>query len=131
VAQLCQNIDEFQAHNTKVIIITFGTLPAAKVWLKETCSPFHLLLDTEREVYRSYGLERSLLRSWGLKTLWHYMRLLASGRRWHGIQGDSTQLGGDFIVDVDGVIRLVYPSHDPTDRPSVDNLMVVLRQLNK
>ena len=128
MAQLCQYIDEFQALNTKVIIITFGTLPAARVWLKETCSPFHLLLDTQREAYRSYGLERSFLRSWGLKTLWHYMRLLASGTKWRGIQGDSTQLGGDFIVDKDGTLLLYHPSSSATDRPSIKKLLTILRQ---
>ena len=131
MAQLCQEIDELKALNTKVMIISFGTFPAAQAWLKETCAPFHLLLDSERAVYRAYGLERSFLRSWGPKTIWLYMRLLAAGRKWRGIQGDSAQLGGDFIVDTNGVIRLAYRSHDPTDRPSVDDLLNLLRQINQ
>lgn len=129
MAQLCQNLDEIQALNTKVMIISFGSFPAAQVWLKETCTPFHILLDSERVVYRAFGLERSFLRSWGPKTIWRYVQLLASGRKWRGIQGDSAQLGGDFIVDANGVVRLAYRSHDPTDRPSVDYLMNQLHQL--
>jgi peroxiredoxin len=131
VAQLCQYQDAFQAQNTKVLIITFGTLPAAQNWLKETCSSFRLVLDAQREIYRAYDLKRSFLRSWGLKTLWRYVQLLSTGRKWRGIQGDSAQLGGDFIVDSDGVIRLAYRSHDPIDRPSVDDLLNVIRQLDK
>lgn len=129
MAQLCQNIDAFQALNTKVIIISFGSLPAAQAWLVETCSPFHLLLDSERAAYRAYGLERSYLRSWGPKAMWRYVRLLAAGRKWRGIQGDSAQLGGDFIVDLNGVVRLAHPSHDPTDRPAVDDLLNRLQEL--
>lgn len=129
MAQLCQNLDEIQALNTEVIIISFGSFPAAQAWLKETCTPFHILLDSERVVYRAYGLDRSILRSWGAKTIWRYVQLLASGRKWRGIQGDSAQLGGDFIVDANGVVRLAYRSHDPTDRPSIGYLMNQIQAL--
>ena len=61
--------------NTQVLIISFGTLPAAQAWLEETCAPFRLLLDPERTVYGAYGVERSLLRSWNLKTIWRYIQL--------------------------------------------------------
>ncbi len=63
--------------------------------------------------------------------MWRYVRLLAAGRKWRGIQGDSAQLGGDFIVDTNGVVQLAYPSHDPTDRPSVGHLLNLLRQINQ
>ena len=129
MAQLCREIDRLQALNTKVIIISFGTFPAAETWLKETCAPFSILLDSERVVYQAYRLERSFLRSWGPKTMWRYVRLLAAGRKWRGIQGDSAHLGGDFIVDTNGVVQLAYPSHDPTDRPSVEYLMNLLQGL--
>ena len=61
--------------------------------------------------------------------MWRYVRLLIAGRKWRGIQGDSAQLGGDFIVDTNGILRLAYRSHDPTDRPSVDDLLNLLQQL--
>jgi len=78
----------------EVLIIAFGALPLAQAWLGETCAPFRLLLDPERRVYQAYELERSLLRSWNLKTVRRYVQLMRTGRRWRGIQGDSTQPGG-------------------------------------
>ena len=129
MAQLCQYQDELSELNTRVLLITFGTLPAAQAWLEETCSPFQLLLDSERAVYNAYELERSLLRSWNLRTIWRYVQLLTSGRQWRGIQGDSAQLGGDFIIDTEGIVRLAYRSHDPTDRPPASDLLNLLRQL--
>ena len=129
MAQLCQYQDELSELNTRVLIITFGTLPAAQAWLEETCSPFQLLLDSERAVYNAYELERSLLRSWNLRTIWRYVQLLTSGRRWRGIQGDSAQLGGDFGIDAEGILRLAYRSRDPTDRPPASDLLNLLRQL--
>jgi hypothetical protein len=129
VAQLCQYQEELERLDVEVLIITFGTLPAAEKWLEETCSPFQLLLDPERTVYRAYDLERSLWRSWNLRTIWRYVRLLSTGRKWRGIQGDSAQLGGDFIVDTGGIVRLAYRSHDPTDRPPVERLLAIFDQL--
>ncbi len=129
MAQLCQHIEDVEQLNGKVIIVTFGSLLGAQTWLEETCSSFSLLMDPLREVYQAYGLERSLLRSWNLKTIWTYVKLLASGRQWRGIQGDSSQLGGDFILDSNRIIRMAYRSHDPTDRPSVATLINVLRQV--
>ena len=111
--------------------MAFGALPLAQAWLEETCAPFRLLLDPERMVYQAYELERSLLRSWNLKTVQRYAQLMRDGRQWRGIQGDSTQLGGDFIVDADGILRLVYRSSEATDRPPVERLFAVLRQLTR
>jgi len=112
-----------------VLIITFGSVGLARAWLAETCSSFQLLLDPSRGVYDLYGLERSLWRSWSLKTIWGYAQLLIAGRQWHGIQGDSAQLGGDFIVDSRGVVRLAYHSHDPTDRASLEKLLSIFDQI--
>jgi peroxiredoxin len=124
------HLDELEQTNTQILIITFGSMLGAQTWLKETCSPFRLLLDPDRKVYQAYGLERSFLRSWNMRTILTYVKLLASGRKWRGIQGDSAQLGGDFIVDSRGKIHLAYLSHDPTDRPPVNDLLVILRSIH-
>jgi peroxiredoxin len=118
VAQLCRHQEELEQLNVEVLIISFGALPAVQAWLEETCSPFRLLLDPERLTYRAYQLERSFSRSWNLSTIWYYARLLTTGRRWRGIQGDSAQLGADFVVDPEGSPRLTHYSHDPTHRPA-------------
>ena len=129
MAQLCQQSNQLEILNVKVLIITFGNLPGAQNWLRQTCSPFKLLLDPDRSIYERYGLERSLLRSWNLRTIWKYITLLSSGRKWRGIQGDSAQLGGDFIIDSKGIVKLVFRSHDPTDRPSVSSILELIHQI--
>ena len=35
-------------------------------------------------------------------------------------------MGGDFIIDTDGVGRFAYRSENPTDRPPVEALMKAL-----
>ena len=129
MAQVVPHKYAFESLKTNVVTISFGTPHWAQVWLEETQSPFPLILDRERAAYQAYGLERSLLRSWGWQTLSYYARALMSGEQWQGIRGDSGQLGGDFIVDSKGIVRLAYPSRNPTDRPPVEELLSVLQRL--
>ena len=110
--------------------ISFGTPYWARIWLEETNSPFPLLLDPERAAYRAYGLEVSLLRSWGWQTISYYAHSLWNGRQWRGIRGDSGQLGGDFIVDSREFVGLACPSRNPTDRPPVEELLSALQKSN-
>lgn len=127
MAQVCARAADFQATNTEVIIITFGDVSLAQRWLSETCVDVPMLMNPSKDVYSAYGLERSFWGSWGPRTFYTYARLMLSGRRWRGIQGDSLQLGGDFIVDPEGLLRFAYRSRDPSDRPGVD---VLLDELN-
>ena len=131
MAQLCQRLPEFEALHTRIVVISFGRPDQARIWLDQTNAPFTLLLDPERVAYRAYGLEYSLLRSWGLNVWIRYTQLIFRGRKWRGIQGDSGQLGGDFIVDSNGVIRFAHRSLDPTDRPSISQLLAVLEGVAK
>lgn len=129
VAQLRDHTAELAAMHTAVTIISFGTTPLAEQWLTETGAHFTFLLDPTRAAYHAYGLERSVLRTWGWRNLSYYARQLLTGRKLRGIQGDAHQLGGDFIVDSTGIIRLAHPSHDPTDRPTPAELFATLRTL--
>ena len=124
---MCQHKVQFKELNTTVGVISFDDSFFAEQWLTETDECFQLLVDPERKVYHAYGLEKSLRRSWNVKTVVRYVQLIREGQPWRGIQGDSTQLGGDFIVDMQGVLRLAYRSQDPTDRPSVSMLLDALR----
>jgi len=131
VTQLCQHREELERLNVEVVLVTFSSAGYGRVWLKEVCPAFRLLIDREREIYARYKLTSSLLRAWSLKTVRRYIELMRAGRRWRGIQGDSAQMGGDFIIDAQGTVRLAHPSHDPTDRPAVDKLLALLRRLSE
>lgn len=128
---MCRYADEFRQLHAEVVVVSFGTPALARRWLEETCSPFTMLLDAEREVYRAYGLKSSWLASWNPNTAFFYIRMLLSGRRLYGIQGDPNQLGGDFIIDTSGILRLSHPSTEATDRPPVPQIMDVLRRLHE
>lgn len=123
--------DSIKALNAEVIVVSFGAEFWVKVWQEQTQAPFPLLLDQERQAYRAYGLEQSAVRSWNLKNLWYYAKALLRGKQLHDSHGeDTSQLGGDFIIDPGGILRYTHPSQDPTDRPPVERLLAVLEQLN-
>lgn len=125
---MCQRKEDFDTLGTRIAIITFGSELGARTWQNETGAPFKILLDPERLAYDAYGLEHSLLRSWSPKTILTYMRLILNGRKWRGIQGDSGQLGGDILIDKNGIVQLAYRSHDTADRPPVDLLLSILNR---
>ena len=127
MAQVVSHHAQIEAANTDVITISFGTPYWSQVWLQETQSPFPFLVDLERAAYRAYGLESSVLRSWGPANLWYYAKAAMQKRATFGKRGDTSQLGGDFIIDPRGRIQLAHPSHDPTDRPAMDEILSVLR----
>ena len=97
--------------------------------MREACITFDVLLDPDRSVYRAYQLESSRWRIWSPRTLWAYAKLLIAGRKLQPKDGDTSQLGGDFIIDTQGKIQLAYRSHDPADRPPVDELLAILEDI--
>jgi peroxiredoxin len=107
VAQLCQYSDRLKELHVKVFLISFGKREEAKIWLKETCPSFQLLLNRDRRVYLAYEL---------------------SGAKWQGIKGESIQLGGDFVVKSDVRFLLVHPSKESTDRPKVSEMITLLEK---
>ncbi len=91
--------------------------------------PFPLLSDPERAAYKAYGLRKGGLWSiFGPKTVWEYVKLIARGRLFRGIQADPFQLGGDFVIDGQGIVRFAHRGEDPADRPALDRLLQAVRQ---
>jgi peroxiredoxin len=127
--QVVSHYAEIQALDAQVVAISFGTPYWARVWLQETEAPFPLLLDPTHHSYQAYGLERSRLRAYSPKTLLYYLRAAVTGEKSLGNRGDTGQLGGDFIVDAAGIMRLAYASQEPVDRPSIQTLLAVLHEL--
>lgn len=131
MAQFVPLQPEFEALNTNIVAISFGIEYWARAWLEETQSPFPIWLDPERVSYQAYGMGTSWMAAWGVKNLLYYAKAAVSGTKVkRENRGDTDQMGGNFIVDANGIIRFAYPSHDPTDRPDVETLLDVIRSLD-
>lgn len=61
VAQLGRLYPQFQAAGAEVLVILGDTLDRARRYAKILHSPFAVLADPDREVYRRFELEKTLL----------------------------------------------------------------------
>ena len=125
-----QKHSEIQARGAAVLAVSFEPRDRLFQLSRQLQLPFPLLSDQEMDTYRAYGLQRGNLRQiFSLQTVLIYVKLLAKGHLYHFRRSDLRQLGGDFIIDPEGVIRYQYRSAAPHDRPSVDELMRVVKEL--
>ncbi len=129
MAQLRPSYPELRAAGSEVLLICFDTLERAERYAGEQGLPFPLLVDSERRVYRAYGLEQGALwRFLTPKVALGALRMLEGGRQLQRPHEDPLQLGGDFVVDPNGLLALVHPCRDPTDRPSAATLLAAVSQ---
>jgi peroxiredoxin len=129
VVQLHRGRNRIEESGARVYVVTFDVLWRAMDLVKSGEIPFPLLWDLHREVYSAYELERSFRRSLHHRTVRYYLKNMLRGRGFSKITADPTQLGGDFIVDRGGVIRYAYYSEEPTDHPSVDDIVNELKKI--
>lgn len=111
-----------------MVTITFGPASRMEAWLRETQSPFVLLLDGRRTAYEAYSVRRSLA-SLSIATVRRSRELIREGQPVTYMQGDPLQLGGTFIVDHSGIVRFAHRSSTPVDYPPVEELLGVLSGL--
>jgi peroxiredoxin len=121
--------DDFDRLNTQIAVVTFTGGYWADHWLKDTGVDFPLLIDENNDLYDSFDLKRSFWKTWQPKVILDYAKRLVKGESLKQSSGDPYQMGGDFIIDTDGIVRLAYRSDDPTDRPPVDDLLKVLERI--
>lgn len=116
-----------------VLVISFDAPRRIGGYCRRHQLPFRCLPDEQRVAYRAYGLGRaSWLRTLTPRALAPYVTLylrarIAGGRRPKVEGQDLRQMGGDFVVAPDGRLALAYASHDPADRPSVEQLLAAIR----
>ena len=108
--------------------VGFGPRELLSELATELDLPFPLLHDPAFTAYRAFDLKvGSRWAIYGPRTIWAYITLLLRGRRLRRTTVDAYQLGGDFVVDARGTVRLAHPSRDPADRASVAQLVAALR----
>ena len=114
-------------------MVAFTLVESAVTWVNDCGFDFPLVVDTERTVYVSLGLPRSVL-VWTMQTLRNYaeqMVMDGTEQRNRGKGDDLHQMGGDFIVNSTGKLVFVYHGKTSYDRPSVDDLLAALRTLQE
>ena len=100
-------------------------------YLAQKPLPFPVLADPDREGYAAFRIGRTtwtkLMRP---GTIWRYLKWIARGWSVHRVPKgeDALQEGGDFLLNGDRQLVWEFRSGDPTIRPSVDELLRVIRE---
>ena len=111
-------------------MISFTPPPRVAAYLAKYPQPFPVVSDPTLAAYRAFALERTSVGSlFRLGVIGRYLRLIFRG--WRPSKPDAgediLQLGGDFLLDANGIVRYAHPSAEPTDRPSAAELLQQVR----
>lgn len=120
------------AQYADIVAISLET-PEVLPRLAEAFPHVVFLPDPEKKLYKLYGVGEGRLRDvLAPRTLLYYARAALKGQRfWEarpdGKKAEVKQLGGNFVVDTEGMLRLAHPSSEPADRPSAEALIAAVR----
>ncbi|MFQ5876061.1 MAG: AhpC/TSA family protein [Dehalococcoidia bacterium] len=119
-----QRYQEIKRAGGEVLPVSFESQDRLE-WLHGYLSlPFPLLSDPSYETYRKYGLDTgSTFRVLGPRVVWAYLKLVVRGRRFRVPVSDIHQLGGDFIIGPDGLLRYAHRQRGPDDRPPIGEIL--------
>jgi peroxiredoxin len=123
---------QFEAWRLKVVVVTFAHDFLARSYVEDTALTWPLLIDSDRQVYRSYDmLKASFLDIWGPRTWLVYGRELLKGQKLEASQDDIYQRGGDVLIDPDGIVRLHHVGDGPADRPEAEEIFRIVTGTRK
>ena len=105
MAQLRQDYDEFVAQDTEVVVVGPEGAEAFSMYWKQNKLPFIGLPDPTHTVLKRYGQE---------------VKLFKFGRQ-----------PAQVTIDRNGQVRFVHYGHDPSDIPSNEEILTLLKAMNE
>lgn len=135
MAELERSQNLLDAVPLRVLVISFGCREGGLYWLQDTGFKYDMLLDQHREMYHAFGLGVSIAKVWSFSNLFLYAEYKALKRQFArtpaNIKDDIYQVGGDFVLDEHGKVIYFHPSENPSDRPSVTELLNAIAEAPK
>jgi len=131
VSELAASAPALTQKGANLVVVSFGSLVGGRRWRNEAGCGLPVYVDTDRVLYRAFGLHRSIHKVWQVSIIHYYAGQKASGRKLPGAvsgeEADPLQMGGDFTIRVsDGAVVMAHPSKTPNDRPSVQKVLDAL-----
>jgi peroxiredoxin Q/BCP len=105
MAQLRQDYDEFVAQDTEVVVVGPEGAEAFSMYWKQNKLPFIGLPDPTHTVLKRYGQE---------------VNLFKFGRQ-----------PAQVTIDKNGQVRFVHYGHDPSDIPSNEEILALLKAMDE
>ena len=128
VSQLRDKRKQLDELGIVVRIISFDVDVMARLYVESMNVDWPLLIDESKQLYRDYGMDEASW--WTLINPWSIAKYV-----WTILQGNSVgkpganvkQLGGDVLVDPQGIVRLHHISNTPHDRPDLQEILALVR----
>jgi alkyl hydroperoxide reductase subunit AhpC len=121
---LRQHEEKLVEQGVEVCVVTFDAGPMAMAYVDSTDLSWPLLVDQDRSLYEAYGMARGTWWNvYGPPAIGVYLRLLLRGRALKPAGSDLRQLGGNVLVDPEGIVRIHHVGRGPADRPQVSTLL--------
>jgi hypothetical protein len=118
--------EPFAATGCGVLVVSQAKPEVLALYISRQSWHVPIVCDPDRSAYAAFGLERTgWLTFFRPRVVWGYFRGMFHGYRVKKPYAgeDLLQLGGDFILSRDRHVIFTYPSADPTDRPTVAELL--------
>ena len=123
-------MEEFRKLGIDVAAVSMSKPSGLALYLAHNSMPIPIFADPERRAYAAFELGRN---TWGQiirpGVIWRYLQHVVRGAKIRRVpEGeDALQTGGDFLIDANRKLLWANRSDDPTDRPSVDQLLRAVR----
>ena len=127
-----RNLDKFHSLGVQVKVVSFAPPQALESYREQFSWKFDLFSDPRREIYKLFGLGRA--KPWKIfhpRTVIKFVTLVLKGTKIQKSKEDEFQMGGDFLIDASGHLRYIFRSETPDERPSLQELLTVIRSLVK
>lgn len=127
VSELMYYQDEWGEHGMEMLAFFESPRESIEKYVGQQNTPFPIIPDPERDVYKAYGVETSLF-GWikgGMK-LSLFKEAAQRGFKGGRMEGDRTLIPADFIIDEDSNIVAVYYGSDISDHMPIDMIENVL-----
>jgi hypothetical protein len=121
---LQQQQSTLDALDVRIAVVTFQASRLALASAAELKLTWPILIDDPRALYHAYGMTRG--RPWdvyGPAAWWVYFKEALRGVMPRATRADTRQLGGDVLIDPDGIVRFHHIGRGPADRPQVSAIL--------
>ncbi len=123
VADLNNNIKNFERRNTQVIVIGNGPEEFIQPFKEATRYKGPLFTDPSLKTHDILGFKKGLTSLMGFSPLKAGIRALSTGYLQKGIQGPPLQQGGVLVVGPGNILHYLYRSQKAGDHPPIKEVL--------
>jgi len=118
---------DFESLGVDVKVVTFDSPEMGQQYAKGKDLQWPLLHDEDRELYQAYGFGKAKLTTLlAPVAVFKYVLQILSGHV--GPSGkDIYQMGGNVLIDPDGIVRMHHASAGPHDRPTAEDILALIQ----